>query len=222
VPSTIARVYRVELDRSEPDIERLSAVLTPVERDAPVRTRVARAAARIVLGNALGIDPGAVPISRRCEHCGHATHGRPVVGAEAPVAFNVSHSGELALIALLDQEARIGVDIETVRPRRRLDGLAERVLAPEEYAAWARLTDQDARLRMFLDAWTRKEAYLKARGVGIITPLRDVPRRPKGWTVDSLFPRDGFMAAVAVDRPGVEVEQRDFTHVFMSSGGTAG
>ena len=222
MPSTIARVYAVVLDRSEAEVERLGAVLAPDELDAPVRARVARAAARIVLGDALGIDAGAVPISRRCDHCGHATHGRPVVTADVPVAFNISHSGSLALIALAAGEARIGVDVEAVRPRPRLDALAERVLSDDEHATWVQFTDPDARLRAFLHEWTRKEAYLKARGVGITTALREVPRRPEGWTLASLTPGEGYVAAVAVDRPGVVIEERDLALEFIPSGGTAG
>jgi 4'-phosphopantetheinyl transferase len=222
VASVIARVYTVHLDRSQAEVESLRAVLTPEERDAPVRTQVARAAARIVLGNALGIEAGTVPITRRCEHCGHATHGRPAVMADSPLSFNVTHSGSRALVAVLAADARIGVDIEAVRPRRRLDALAGRVLSAREHSAWVRISDPHARLHAFLEAWTRKEAYLKARGVGITTPLRDVPSRPEGWTVTPLTADNHFVAALAVDRPAVEIEQHDLASALISNGGTAG
>jgi phosphopantetheinyl transferase len=222
VPSTIVRVHAVELDRPDADVERLCALLTPEERDAHRRAQVARAAARIVLGDTLGMDAGAVPISRHCEHCGHASHGRPVVVAPVPVSFSISHSGPLALVAVSEGDARVGVDVEVVRPRPRLDALARRVLAADAHAAWLRLPDRDARLRAFLEAWTAKEAYLKARGVGITTSLRDVPRRPDGWTVAALTPREGFVAALAADRPALEIEQRELALDAMPSGGTAG
>jgi 4'-phosphopantetheinyl transferase len=222
VPSQIVRVYAVDLDRPEAVVEGLRAVLPDDERDAPARTQVARAATRIVLGNMLGLDAEAVPISRRCEHCGHATHGRPVVAADVPLSFNASHSGPLALVAVLEGDARVGVDVEVVRPRRRLDALARRVFDADEHAAWLQLRDQDARLRAFLEACTGKEAYLKARGVGITTPLRDVPRRPEGWTLAALTPRDGFVATLAADRTAIEIEQCDLDLAVMSSGGTAG
>src|SRR5262249_23276985 len=160
VSSTSVRVYAVDLDRPEADVERLHAVLTSAERDAPARTQVARAATRVVLGDMLGTDPAEVPISRRWEHCGHATHGRPAVAADVPISFNVSHSGPLALVAVLEGEARIGVDVEAVKPRSRLDALAARVLDVDEHASWLQLEDEDARLRAFLQTWTCKEAYL--------------------------------------------------------------
>jgi 4'-phosphopantetheinyl transferase len=222
VSSTTARVYAVDLDRSSSDVERLGAFLTSGERDAPARTQVARAAARMVLGDALGSDPAAVPISRHCEHCGHATHGRPFVTADVPISFNVSHSGPLALIAVLEADVRIGVDIEAVKPRSRLDALAERVLDVDDHASWEQLTDQDARLGAFLRTWTCKEAYLKARGVGIATPLRAVPIRPDGWTVTTFTPREGFVAALAADRPAVAIEQHEFAFGVMPNGGIAG
>jgi 4'-phosphopantetheinyl transferase len=214
-------VYSAELDRPEADVERLVAVLTPDERDAPVRVQVARAVARTVLGDALGMEAAAVPISRRCEHCGHDTHGRPVVGGELPVSFNVSHSGPLALVAVVEGHVRVGVDVEVVRNRPRLDALAERVLDADEHAAWLRLPDQGARLRAFLETWTTKEAYLKARGVGITTSLRAVQRPREGWTVATFAPRAGFVAALAADRPAIEIEHRELAAGVMPSGGTA-
>jgi phosphopantetheinyl transferase len=219
-------VYSAELDRPEADVAPLVTVLTPDERDAPLRVQVARAAARMVLGDVLGMEAAAVPISRRCEHCGHATHGRPVVGDDARgelrVSFNVSHSGSLALIAVVEGDVRVGVDVEVVRNRPRLDALAARVLAAGEHAAWLRLPDQDARLRAFLEIWTGKEAYLKARGVGITTSLRAVSRCPEGWTVASFAPRDGFVASLAADRPAVEIQHHELAAGVMRSGGTAG
>jgi len=215
-------VYAVDLERPAAEVEYLSALLTSAERDAPTRTQVARAATRIVLGDVLGTDPAAVPISRRCEHCGHTQHGRPVVAADVPLSFNISHSGPLALVAVLDADARIGVDVEVVRPRSRLDALAERVLDADEHASWVQIADEDARLRAFLQTWTCKEAYLKARGVGIATRLRTVPARPQGWTVATFSPHAGFVAALAADRPAVAVEQHEFAFGVISNDGTAG
>ena len=215
-------MYAVDLDRPEVDVERLRAFLTSAERDAPTRTQVARAATQVVLGDMLGTDPAVVPISRRCEHCGHATHGRPAVAADVPISFNVSHSGPLALVAVLEGEARIGVDVEAVKARSRLDALAERILDADEHASWLQLEDDEARLRGFLQTWTCKEAYLKARGVGIATALRAVPVRPQGWTVTTFSPHEGFVAALAADRPALAMEQHQFTFGVMPNDGTAG
>jgi phosphopantetheine--protein transferase-like protein len=79
-------------------------------------------------------------------------------------------------------DSEVGADIEVVRPRRYLDRLANRVLAPDELAQWEALP-AERRLEAFLEAWTAKEAYLKAIGRGITVPFHDVPLRPDGWTI---------------------------------------
>ena len=165
------------------------------------------------------MDPAAVPISRRCEHCGHPSHGRPVI-AGVPLSFNVSHSGPLALVAVLERDARVGVDVEVVRSRGRLDALARRIFDSDEYAAWLDRDDPDARLRAFFEMWTVKEAVLKARGVGITTALREVPHHPDGWTVARFSPRDGFVAALAADQ-AVGVDVREHALGVTPNGGTA-
>src|SRR4029077_6541511 len=113
-----------------------------------------------------------------------------VVVTDVPLSFNVSHSGPLALVAVLEGDARVGVDVEFVRPRPRLGALAKRVLDVDEHAAWLLLPAEGARARAFLERGSAKEACLKALGVGITTSLRDVPRRPDGWTITAFAPRD--------------------------------
>ena len=76
------------------------------------------------------------------------------------ISFSLSHSQSFAVVAVADS-ARVGVDIEVIRPRARLDALAKRVLSPAEHADWLDYPPT-ARLRAFLERWTAKEAYLKA------------------------------------------------------------
>ena len=155
----MVRVFSVDLDRPAGVVEYLDGLLATDERNAPPPIRVARAMTRVVLAEALGTDPERVPISRRCAHCGHPTHGRPTVAGDDRISFSLSHSGSFAVIALVDGAARIGVDVEQVRPRRRLGALAARVLNDDEHAAWLALgEDGDEQLRAFLRAWTAKEA----------------------------------------------------------------
>ena len=216
------RVFSVDLDQPADVVGRLDALLPAGERDAPAPVRVARAMLRVVLAESLGKDPADVAISRKCAHCGHATHGRPAVAGDDGISFSLSHSGSFALVALADGNARVGVDVEEVRPRARLEALAARVLDPEEHAAWAAVDAADERLRSFLRAWTAKEAYLKALGVGIATRLRDVPARVDGWTTCELYPGRGRVAALAVDRAEVGVEHLSVSPLAMSNGGTGG
>jgi 4'-phosphopantetheinyl transferase len=218
------RVFTIELDQPTEVIERLDALLAPDERDARTAIRVARAATRIVLGDALDMDPARVPISRRCAHCGHATHGRPTVSGTAAISFSLSHSGAFGLLAVAAGGVRVGVDVEEVRPRRHLDALAARVLNDEEHAAWLAIDDPDDRLRAFLRAWTRKEAYVKALGTGLATPLRDVPAQVEGWRTCALDLGPDRVAALALDRVDLEVALRQvaLAPLATSNGGTAG
>jgi phosphopantetheinyl transferase len=199
------RVFEVDLDQPASVVGLLDAILDAGEREAAGRIRVARAATRIVVGEALGIDPGRVPISRRCAHCGDRTHGRPTVSGNDEISFSLSHSGGYAVIALTEGGVNVGVDVEEVRARSRLDALAARVLNDEEHAWWRAIEDADEQLRSFLRAWTSKEAYLKALGVGIATPLRDVPTRVEGWSMRELDAGSNRVAALAADRTDLVV-----------------
>ena len=222
--SPVVRVFRVDLDQPAPVVAGLDALLSPGERDAPVRIRVARAATRIVLGRELDADPGGLRITRTCARCGHATHGRPALadgtGAGA-ISFSLSHSGGAGVVAVTEGAVRLGVDVEEVRPRHDLAALAARVLNDDEHAHWLRLDGDDERLRAFLCAWTAREAYLKATGVGIATRLRDVPARVDGWHHCALELGADRVGALAIDRTGVDVTYGELPAFVTSSGGTA-
>ena len=218
----VVRVFSVDLDPPADVVERLDAMLAPEERNAPAPIRVARATTRVALADALGTEPDRVPISRRCAHCGDPKHGRPTVAGDDRVSFSLSHSGSFAVIALADGDVRVGVDVEDVRPRLRLGALAARVLNDEEHEAWLAIENDDEQLRSFLRAWTAKEAYLKALGIGIATRLRDVPAFVEGWRTSELSVGDARIAALAIDRTDFAVEYARLAPLATSNGGTAG
>ncbi len=199
-PSALAvRVVAADLAVDPADAARLAATLPASERGVSATREVARAIARSLVGEMLGCDPAAVPIVRTCEHCGHAEHGRPRIAGGA-VSLSLSHAGAVALVALVPGDRRIGVDVEVVARRPRLDALAARVLSAHEHAAWLQLP-ADEQLPAFLRAWTAREAVLKATGVGVTTRLRDVEVAPDGWTCVALDGPPGTIAALAVDAP---------------------
>jgi 4'-phosphopantetheinyl transferase len=128
--------------------------------------------------------------------------------------FNVTHSGELALIALsLDRE--LGIDLESHRPISQAARIVESYFTTAEQAQFAGL-DESVQSDAFLRGWTRKEAILKAKGVGLAglatgfetmfgtTPLsgRFTPALPLAlvgeWTLWEAAPRAGYVAALAV------------------------
>lgn len=132
------------------------------------RFAATRATLRFLLGKALGVEPSALVF-------GADAHGKPELAwprDRQGIAFNVSHAGEYALIALARARS-VGVDIEVINPDVDIDALAPLVLTDDERA---HLRDGPASLRVlgFHTYWTAKEAFLKAVGIGIGDKLRCV------------------------------------------------
>jgi len=94
---------------------------------------------------------------------------KPSLRGATSLSFNLSHSEELALVAVT-RGRQIGVDVEFVRPIDEMEALVERFFTREENWEFSRL-DAQARTEAFLRLWTRKEALLKAMGPGLHTPL---------------------------------------------------
>ncbi|MDE3153856.1 MAG: 4'-phosphopantetheinyl transferase superfamily protein [Acidobacteriota bacterium] len=100
-------------------------------------------------------------------------YGRPepaTPDVALPIRFNLSHTdGLIACAVTLGRD--IGVDVEDVTRQAAGLDIAERYFAPAEVADLARVPEAD-RARTFFDYWTLKEAYIKARGMGLALPLR--------------------------------------------------
>jgi len=124
--------------------------------------------------------------------------GRPeVAGAATDWSFNLAHSGGLVACALArgrqtpDPDAGIGVDLEDLQRRPLARDLVRRFCAPSETADIERQAE-DLQARRFLTYWTLKEAYLKARGLGIAVHLADV-----AFTLDGPHPEITFRESLA-------------------------
>ncbi len=143
---------------------------------------VARGTLRMLLGDLLDEHPGSIPIEV-------GPNGKPrLSGTERGLHFNVSHSGDLALVCITEG-AEVGVDIEEVRPIPDAVEIARRRFAPAEahFVEEGEAADVD---RRFLTCWTRKEALAKALGAGLSFDLRSfaVPLdEPRG-----IISLDGF------------------------------
>jgi 4'-phosphopantetheinyl transferase len=192
---------------------------TAAERDGDARRRyvVAHAAARVVLGERLGVDAERVVITSE-------PAGRPLVDG---LSFSLSHSGDRAAVALAAAGVSVGVDLERVRSRPHLDRLAERVFAPDDYARWCTLAPRD-RPRALAQRWTEVEAVLKARGLGIARSgtaggLAAAGDPGPGWSRVAIDAGSGFVGAVAADRSPITVTTHAFRlgDALTRRGGTA-
>lgn len=122
---------------------------------------VAHAAVRRILARRLGVAPGELQFATN-------SHGKPFLTSHDGPVFSLSHSHELALCAV-SAAGELGVDVEWRRELPHAD-LARRFFAPDETTALEALAVDDQRAGFFA-CWTRKEAYIKAKGLGLSLPL---------------------------------------------------
>jgi 4'-phosphopantetheinyl transferase len=163
-PPGEVHLWRIDLQTGDAEADR--ALLSPAEQaradrflDPEGRRRHVRGRAvlRRLLGQCLGTDPRALALSE-------GAHGKPFLGGGDDLHFNLSHSGETALVALA-AGMEIGVDLEEgTRKVGAAGGVAARWFTPEEQAAWEAEARSPA---AFLRLWTRKEAVMKAHGGGL-------------------------------------------------------
>lgn len=152
----------------------LRTLLTDVERaqearfhfaDDRLRYLVTRAMVRTVLSRYAMVAPGSWEFV--CN-----AYGRPELApgfAAHDLRFNISHTRGLIALAVTRGRA-IGVDVENTAVREAPLGVAEHFFAPAEVAELSALAP-DRRPDRFFDYWTLKEAYIKARGMGLSLPL---------------------------------------------------
>jgi 4'-phosphopantetheinyl transferase len=165
----------VSLFDARPDLRaRALAALSTSDRDRYVRFRRAvdrdmfllgRILARALVGRALRLDPYSWGWQ-------DGERGRPeIAGWGGRASFNIAHSAGLVMCAAGAAD-RIGIDVEHAQRTPVDRDLMVRVCAPSELADLERRTPADRQAR-FLRYWTLKEAYLKARGLGISAPLAE-------------------------------------------------
>jgi 4'-phosphopantetheinyl transferase len=213
-------VWRADLEVRQPELLSLRETLSadeparaekfhsPVDR---ARYLAGRGILRTLLARYLGTRPGDLRFCRQA-------HGKPALapgsGGE-DLRFNLSHSQSLALFAFALRR-EVGVDLEYVRPSQTDGRLAERFFSPQEVAA-LRALPESAQTEAFFHCWTRKEAYIKARGGGLSIGLasfavslapgqlanlpitaHDGPEAGT-WSLRALAPGGGYVGAVAAE-----------------------
>jgi 4'-phosphopantetheinyl transferase len=129
-----------------------------------------------------------------------AEHGKPYLPAAPELRFNLSHSHEMALIAVA-RGVEVGVDVERYRPLRECLAIAGRFFPPADAADLEELPPE-SREAEFFRRWTRIEAVLKGRGIG----LYGAGTEAEGdWTVLPVEVGPDYAASVAVNRRGATV-----------------
>jgi len=178
-PNGEVHVWRATLDWPSKSLAGLEQCLSSDERERLERFRferdsrrylVGRGALRTVLGRYLDVGPERLRFD-------YTPFGKPYltpglmgdVTAFEDLIFNVSHSGKLLLIAVAAGRA-LGIDVEQVRADVEVESIAARYFSPREQSALAKLTGME-QVEAFFDCWTRKEAYIKAKGDGLSLPL---------------------------------------------------
>jgi 4'-phosphopantetheinyl transferase len=203
-PAGDVHVWALDLDRTPAAVGGLlsSDELRRAEQRGP-RWAAARSGLRALLGGYLDADPAALAFDERA---------KPRLDPASPLRFNLSHSGDSALIAVAT-EREVGVDLERVREGRDIAGLTRRVLLSSERAAVSEAADPTA---AFHRHWVAKEAFVKATGRGI-TSLRSFelaldapagprivqvggdPREAERWSLHVLEVAEPYVAALVVE-----------------------
>lgn len=216
-------VWRSSIDLPRDAYDRLLAGLSADELesadrfcfDVDRRRRViGRGLTRVLIGQLVGERPDALCFA--VEPRGKPRLVTPEDGLSPQ--FNVSHSGQFILVALSGSRA-LGVDVEQIRPDLDTEAIAERTFSSSECAALASL-DGIARRDAFFACWTRKEAVLKAEGVGLAKaldsfdvsllsgePARLLATRSEDvardrWILSDVVVGSGYKAALAVEGDG--------------------
>ena len=178
------QLWRLDLKAAAWGVEKWKLILSDDERTRAARYHreidrqyftTTRATLRQILGSYLNVDPRALRFA-------YSAKEKPSLGgpeASSGIEFNISHSGNLALLGFARQR-EIGVDVEQIRRDFDTGQIAARFFSAAEQRQLAALPEQQRSEAFFL-CWTRKEAYIKATGKGLSLPLHefDVSLAPK-------------------------------------------
>jgi 4'-phosphopantetheinyl transferase len=216
-------VWLVQADESL-SLEACRAPLSAPERDQAARFRFESDRRRYIIAHGALRSILSLYLNRPAPELEFTAgpNGKPKLApddAERPLAFNLSHSHEVSLIAVT-QGREIGIDVEWVKENFAFDEVAGRFFTAREVAALKALPE-DLRRKAFYKCWTSKEAFLKAKGTGLSGELDEVQiscTPEKGvrisgtvpnWTLVELHPPDDYMGALVIEgrQPGLKCYQ---------------
>ncbi|MGC2529859.1 MAG: 4'-phosphopantetheinyl transferase superfamily protein [Candidatus Acidiferrum sp.] len=205
-------LWRAYLDCEEQLLRRFEETLSDDEKDRAKRYFFQRdrdnfIATRGILRELLGKYIGSTPTEIEFRY---SPYGKPSLMAKGfgqPIQFNLSHSHGLALFAFAVGR-NLGVDVELVRSDFGGEEIAMRYFAPQEVEELRKLP-ASLQAEAFFLCWTRKEAYVKARGEGLQIALNSfhvslTPGQPEllysddsfRWSLRSLRPDQRYVGAL--------------------------
>jgi 4'-phosphopantetheinyl transferase len=208
-------VWRARLDLNAESLERMRSTLAGDEQTRADRFHfdrdrnhflACRGILRELLGSYLNRSPTSLAFS-------YGAFGKPALRLEdssAPIHFNVAHSNGLALLAFA-RRCEIGIDLESIRADFAGDEIAQHYFSKQELTE-LRALPETMRTVGFFECWTRKEAYIKARGLGLQIPLQSfsvslTPDQPETlqsedasrWKLRSIDVHPAFAGAIAAE-----------------------
>ena len=218
LPGREVHVWRTSLNTSSVHLQSLQRALSPDELERANRFHfahhrhhfiVARGTLRTLLSRYLNTSPKEL-------HFQYNVYGKPALDIPATrLQFNLSHSHELALFAF-SYNRELGVDIEYMNRNIEYDELAQHTFSLQEAAIVTALSGE-AKREGFFNCWTRKEAYIKSRGMGVSLDLasfdvslrpgdpatllqsRENPHEVTRWRFEALNAGEDYKAAIAVE-----------------------
>ena len=155
-------------------------------------------------------------------------YGKPYFKHNTDLNFNVSHSGNRAVIGFVHHHT-IGIDIEKIKNDFDTFEIASNFFSKAEIDALRNIPKAEQYLA-FYRCWTRKEAFIKAKGSGLSFPLDTFsvsldsdleasllytkwnPLEKDEWKLTSFIPGDGYIAALITDKQVKSVEYFDWRH----------
>jgi 4'-phosphopantetheinyl transferase len=215
LPRGEIHVWRAGLERPPAVVERMRRLLADDERRRADALRFERDRVRYIVGRALlrGLLARYTQLPAQTLRFQYGEFDKPVLPGGP--SFNLAHSGPVALYAFA-ADGEIGVDVELEGKDREGERIAERFFSPAEVGQ-LRSLPTEWRPRAFLACWTRKEAFIKARGDGLslaldsfdVTLIPDAPpallrtawcaEEPGRWQMEDLSDaREGYVAALAL------------------------
>ena len=214
-------LWRASLDCEEAVLRRLETSLSAEEKSRAAKFVfaadrdhfiAARGILRELLAKYLHDSASAVKIT-------YGRHGKPTLSSsdlDCSLHFNLSHSRGLAVYAF-SMRREVGIDLEPIRSDFATEDIAERFFSPAEIKELASLP-APLKAKGFFQCWTRKEAYIKARGEGLQIPLDSfsvalTPGEPEQlrsadsarWSLRAFQPAEGYAGAVVGEGKGWEL-----------------